>query len=137
MCAGSCDSVAAVFVAVDQDVTQVIVQAELQETVTGACDGPSIFLVVFYDQAVILCAVSESAIVVCASSGAVLDSQEVIMVVHHLMQQCGTDFLNGTGKCTGANVDLVGCALLADPGVLTKSEVAVSLGSGLDGDRRP
>ena len=135
MCAGSCDSVAAVFIAVDQDVTQVVVQAELQEAVAGACDRPSVFLVVFYDQAVILCAVTESAVVVCASSGAVLDSQEVIMVVHHLMQQCGTDFLNGTGECTGANVDLVGCALLADPGVLTKGEVAISFGSGLDGDR--
>ena len=135
MCAGSCDSVAAVFIAVDQDVTQVIVQAELQETVTGACDGPSIFLVVFYDQAVILCAVSKSAVVVCASSGAVLDAQEVIMVVHHLMQQCGTDFLNGTGECTCANVDLVGCALLADPGILTQGEVAVGLGRRLNRDR--
>ena len=42
MGAGSCDSEATVFVAIDQNVTQVIVQAELQETVTRACDCPSI-----------------------------------------------------------------------------------------------
>ena len=118
MCAGSCDSVAAVFIAVDQDVTQVIIQAELQETVAEGCDRPSVFLVVVYDQAVILCAVTESAVVVCASSGAVLDSQEVIMVVHHLMQQCGTDFFDGTGKSTGTDVDFVGGTLLADPRVI-------------------
>ena len=42
VCAGACDSETAVFVAVDKDVSKVIVQAELQKTVTGACDCPSV-----------------------------------------------------------------------------------------------
>ena len=87
MCAGSRDSVTAVFVPVDENVTQVIVQAELQKTVTGACDCPSVFVVMIHDQTMSFCAVTESAVVVSSSTGTVLDTQNVIVVVHHLMQQ--------------------------------------------------
>lgn len=97
MCAGACDSVAAVLVAVNENVTQIVVHAELQETITGACDCPSILFVVIHDQSVILGTVSESTVVVGSTTGTVLDTQNVIVVVHHLMQQCSADFFNGTG----------------------------------------
>ena len=137
MCACSCASVAAIFVAVDQDVTQVIVQAELQETVAGACDGPSVLVVVDHDQTMFYGTVPESAVVVSTSTGTILDTIDIAVVVHHLMQQCGADFFNGTGQGTGSNVDLVGGALLADPGVIPQGEMAVGLRSGLDGNGGP
>ena len=86
MRACSCASVAAVFVAVDQDVTQVIVQAELQETVTGTCDGETILGVMIHDQSVSFSAVLEFPVVVGASSGTILDAVHKAVVVHHLMQ---------------------------------------------------
>jgi hypothetical protein len=130
--AGSCDSVAAVFVAVDQDVTQVIVQAELQETVTGTCDCPSVLVVMIHDQTMSFCAVPEFAVVVSASTGTILDSQNVIVVMNHFVKQGGTDFFDGTGKGTGSNIYFVGSALLADPGVIPQGEVAVGLRCRLD-----
>ena len=136
MCAGSCDSVAAVLVAVDENVTQIVVQAELQQTVTGACDGPSVVVMVIYDQTMSFCAIPESAVMVSSSTGTVLDAQNVIVVVHHLMQQCGTDILNRTGQGTGSDVNLMGGTFLADPSIIPQGEVAVSLGRGLDRDGR-
>lgn len=132
MCAGPCDSEAAVLVAVDENITQVIVQAELQEAVTGACDGPSILFVMIYDQTMSHSAVPESAVMVGASTGTVLDTLNVIMIVHHLMQQCGTDFFDGTSQGTGSNVDLMGGTFLADPGVIPEGEMPITFWSALD-----
>ena len=107
MCAGACDSVAAVLVAVNENVTQIVVHAELQETITGACDCPSILFVMIYDQTMSHSAVPESAVVVSTATGAVLDAQNIIMVVHHLMQQCGTNLFDGTGQGTGTKINLM------------------------------
>ena len=49
------------------------------------------------------------------------------------MQQCGADLFNGTGQCTGSNVDLMGGTFLADPGVIPQGEVAVGTGRTLYG----
>ena len=132
MCAGSCDSETAVFVAVDQNVTQVIVHAELQETVTGACDGPSVLVVMIHDQTMSFCTVTEATVVVSSSTGTVLDTQNVIVVVHHLVKQRGADFFNGPGQGTGSDVDLVCGTLLADPGVITQGEMPITFWSALD-----
>ena len=137
MCTGACDSIAAILVAVDEDVTQVIVQAELQETVTGACDCPSVLVMMSHNQTMRFCAVPESAVMVSSSTGTVLDAIDVAVVVHHLMQQCGADLFDRTGQGTGTQIDLMGSALLADPGVIPKGEMAVSFWGGLDGDGGP
>ena len=86
MCACSCDSVSAVFVPVDKNVAQVIVQAELKQHVTRTCDGPSVFVMMSNDQSVIFSAVLEFPVVVGASSGTILDAVHKAVVVHHLMQ---------------------------------------------------
>ena len=132
MCACSCASVAAIFVAVDQDVTQIIVQAELQQMVTGGCDRPSVLVVVVYDQAMGFCAVPEFAVMVGAASGAILHSVHIIVVVNHFVQECGTDLFDGTGKGTGSNIYFVGRALLADPGVIPEGEMPITFWSALD-----
>lgn len=85
MGAGSCDSESAVFVAVDQNVAQIVIQAELQETVTGDCDCPSVLLVVVNNQTMFFCAVTETAVVVSASTGTILDTVDIAVVVYHFM----------------------------------------------------
>lgn len=85
MCTGSGDSESTILIAIDEYVTQVIVQAELQETVTGACDCPSVLVVMIHNQTMGMGTVSKSAVVVGAASGTVLDTQNVIVVVHHLV----------------------------------------------------
>ena len=133
MCAGSGDSVTAVFVPVDENVGQVIVQAELQYGIAGTCDRPSVLVVVTYDQTVCYCAVPKSPIVICPTPGTVLDTDDEIVVMNHLMEQRSTDVLDGSSKGSCANVDLMACAVLADPGVIPEGEVAVGFRSGLDG----
>lgn len=55
-------------------------------------------------------------------------------VVDHLMQERGTDILDGTGQRACADVDLVGCSLLADPGIIPEGEMAICSGCALDCD---
>ena len=79
MCTRACDSVAPMFVAVDENVTQVIVQAELQKAVARACDCPSVLVVMIHDQTMSFGTVPESPVMVGTSTGAVLNVIDVIM----------------------------------------------------------
>lgn len=132
MCTGSCDSVATGFVTIDQNIAEVIVKTELQETVTRMGDCPSIFVMVIDDQTMFFCVVSEMSVVVSSSSRTVLNVIYKTVVVYHLMQQSGTYFFDGTGKGTGTNVDLVGSTLLTDPRIITEREVAICFWCGLN-----
>ena len=127
MCAGFCDPVTAVFVAVDENVTQLIVQAELEQDIAGTGNRPAVFVMMIHDKSMSFGAVPEFPVVIRPASGAVLDTQNVIVVVHHFVELGGGDFLDGAGQGTGSNVDLVGSALLADPRVIPKGEMTISL----------
>ena len=78
MCAGSRDPVTAVFVAVDENITQVIVQAELKQGIAGAGNRPTVFVMMIHDKSMSFGAVPEFPVVICPASGAVLDSQNII-----------------------------------------------------------
>ena len=134
MCSSSCDPETAVLIAVDKNVAQIIVQAELKQIVTGMGNSPSVLVMVFHNQAMGMGAVSESPVMVSTATGTVLNTQDVIMVVHHFMQQCGTDLFDGTGQSTGTNVDLMCGTLLADPGIIPEREMPVGLWRGLNCD---
>ena len=137
MCAGSRDSVTAVFVPVDENVTQVIVQAELEQGIAGTGNRPAVFVVMIHDKSMSFGAVPEFPVVIRPASGTVLDAQNVIVVVYHFVEQGGGDFLNGTGQGTGSDVDFVKSSPLGDPGVVPEGKVAIGLGCGLDGDGGP
>ena len=134
MCAGACDSVATVFVPVDENVAQVVVQAELEQGVTGACECPAIRRMVIHDESASFCTVPETAVVVGSSSGTVLDAQDIIVVVYHFVKQGGGDLFDRTCQSTGTDVDLVESSPFGNPGVIPKGEVSVGLRGGLDGD---
>ncbi len=136
MCASSSDSVADVFVAIDENVTKIVVQAELQETVARAGDCPTVFVVVVDDQATRFSRYLEFAIVIGVTATAVLNTVGVDEVMNHFMQQCGANFFDGAGKGASSNVDLMGGAFLADPGIIPQGEMPVSFGRGLNRDRR-
>ena len=86
MCAGSCNPETAVFIPVDQDVPKIVVNAEAKQIVTGMGDGPTVFVVVVYDQTVSFCAVPEFAVMVGAASGAILDTLNVIVIMYHFVE---------------------------------------------------
>ena len=87
-----------------------------------------------HNQTMGFCCIPELAIVVGVAPAAILNAVNVVIIVHHLMQQCCGNLFDGTGQGSGSNVDLVGAADLGHPGVLSQGEVAVCLGGGLDGD---
>lgn len=134
MCARACDSVTAELVAVEQDVTQVVVQAELEQLVTGRGVRPSVLVAVFYAQASLFGCGLEPLVVVGVASTAILNAVDVVVVMHHLVEQGGTYVFDGACQSACADVDFMAHAILADPGVVTEREVAVGLGGRLDGD---
>ena len=132
--AGAGDLEAAVLIAVQQNVGQVMLQNHFQKLVTGSGVRPSVLLGVGDNQATGNGGIPESAVVVGVAPAAILNPVDMVVIVNHLMQQRCGDLLDGTGQGSGSDVDFVGAADLGNPSVLPEGEVAVCLGGGLDGD---
>ena len=128
------DLEAAVLVAVQQDVGQVVLQNHFQKLVAGSGVRPSVLLGVGDNQATGFGGIPELAVVVGVAPAAILNPVDMVVVVNHLMQQRCGDLLNGAGQGSGSDVDFVGAAKFGHPSVLPEGEVAVCLGGGLDGD---
>ena len=134
MCAGSCDPVTTEFVPIDENVAQVIVQAELEREVTGICNRPAVLIMVIHQKAMRDGAVPESPVVICSTSAAILNTIHKIMIMNHFVQQSGDYLFNRPCQSSRTNIDLMRLAILADPCVIAEREVAEGLGGGLDGD---
>ena len=80
MCARACDSVTAELVAVEQDVTQVVVQAELEQLVTGRGVRPSVLVAVFHAQASLFGCGLEPLVVVGIAPAAILNAVDVVVI---------------------------------------------------------
>lgn len=132
MCACSCDLIAAVLVAVNQNVAQVIVQTELKQTVAGACDRPAVFGVVLYIQPVFFGTISETSVVVGVAPAAILYAHLMVVVVNHLMEEGCGNFLNRAGQSSSPNVNLMAYSVLGNPSIVTKREMSVGFRGGLD-----
>ena len=128
------DVEAAVFVAVQQNVSQIILQDEFQKLVTGGGVRPSVFVGVGDNQATGFSGVPEAAVVVGVAPAAILNPLHMVVVVNHLVEQGGGYLFDGTGQGSSSDVDLVGSAQLGHPGIFPEGEVTVGLGGGLDGD---
>lgn len=87
MGAGSRDPVAVELVPVDQDVAQIVVQAELQEAVAGAGDRPSVLVVVLHNQVASFGCCLKFLVVVGSAATTILNAIDVIVVVNHFMQK--------------------------------------------------
>lgn len=122
------------FVSGQQDVGQVVLQHELQQTVSGSRVAPTISVRVCHNQIPFQTSFQESLVVVSATSGTVLDSMEMIQIVYHLMEHGRDHLLNGTGKGPCSNIDLMGVARDGHPCIVPKGEMPVCSGGGLDGD---
>jgi hypothetical protein len=67
---------------------------------------------VINDQTSTFGGILEALVVVGVPSAAILHSLLIVEIMHHFMQQCGGNLLNGSCQCACADVDFMGCAKL-------------------------
>ena len=130
------DLEAAELVPIDKNVAQLVLQNHFQKLVARTGDRPTILVMVIDNQAMSQGCISELAVVVGIASAAMLNTIHMVVVVHHLVQQGGCHFLNGSGEGSCSDVDFVGGSQLGNPGVLSQGEVSVGFWRGMDGDSR-
>ena len=124
------------FVSIDENVGQVVVQNELQKLVCGGGMWPTVFGIVGQEQSARLRRALESLIMIGIASGAILDPVDVIVVMHHFMQQRCTYTFNRSCKRPCPNVDFMGAPVLGDPSIIPQTEMSVGFWSALNGDGR-
>ena len=78
--------------------------------------------------------VPELTVVVGVTATAILNAIHMVVVVNHFVKKGCSNLFDGSGQCSGADVDLVRSAQLGNPGVFSQGEVAVGFGGRLDGD---
>ena len=105
-----------------------MLQDKVQQIVAGSGDGPAVFGVMFYREAVGLRRLFEALVVVGAASGCVLDPVDEAVQMDHLMEQRGADIFNGSCQRSRTDIDLMGAAVDGYPGVLTEGEMSVCPG---------
>ena len=135
---GACarDLEACELVAIQQNISQVILQNHFQKLVAGACDRPAVLVVVVNDQTVGEGCIPELSVVVGVASGTILNAVNMVVIVYHFMQKGGCHFFDGSGKCACADVDFVGASHFGNPGIFSQGEMAIGFWGGLDGDGR-
>lgn len=74
VCTTTCAFVREEVVTVNENICQIIVQAELKQTVAGGCDCPSVFFVMIHNKTTRFCTIPEFAIVVCTAISTMLES---------------------------------------------------------------
>ena len=90
-----------VFIAGNQDICKPGFQDKVQQIIGRGGKCPAILGVMLHDQAVCLCNLLESLVVVGVVPGGVLDVVQIAVEMYHLMEQRGGDFLNGPCQCPG------------------------------------
>ena len=93
MCSCPYNTKAAVLVTIEQNVRQIVVHDKFQKIIAGRGMRPAILVTMLHAEAVTLCTLLESAVVIGVPSAAILYTIFVIVVMYHLMQQCGCDLL--------------------------------------------
>ena len=133
---GSCSSnlETCVLISVQENISQSILQYKLQEAVRGSGFRPAIFLVMVNQKPMRFSRSLETLVVVGSPSGTILHTQDVIVIVYHLMQKGGTHFLNGSCQGSSTNVDFMACPILTNPGVFPQGEMPIGSWGGLNGD---
>ena len=133
---GSCSTnlETCVFIPVQENISQTILQDKLQETVRRGGSCPAIFLIMVNQKPMCFSRSLEMLVVVGSPSGTILHTLDVIVVVYHLMQKSGTHFLNGSCQGSSTNVDFMGSSQFGNPGVFSQGEVSISSWGGLNGD---
>ena len=85
----------------------------------------------------LLCSKLKAFVVVGVPATAVLDPFFIVKIMNHFMQQRRGDFLYRARQCACSNIDLMAASNGGDPSVILEGEMAIGLGSGLNGDGRP
>ena len=132
---GSCSSnlEACELISVQENISQSILQHKLQEAVRRRGFCPAIFLIMVNQKPMCFSRSLETLVVVGSPSATILYTQDVIVIVYHLMQKGGTHFLNGSCQGSSSQIDFVGGSLRADPGIFFGREMAIGFRGALDG----
>jgi len=101
---------AVIFVAVNENVSQIIFKNEGQQFIIWTGDCPSILCIMLHMKTVNFRCCLEALVVIGVSSAAILHTVGMIVVMHHLMKQSGGNMFDRPGKGSGSNVDLMGIA---------------------------
>jgi hypothetical protein len=83
--AGAGDLEAGELVAIDEDISQAVLQNEVQEGITGGGVRPSIPIAVGYTKTVLFGRLFETPVMIGVAAGTVLYTKGVIIVVNHLV----------------------------------------------------
>lgn len=132
----SCNRYAVELIAGDEDIAQIVFEHKSQQLVVWLSDGPAVFFMMAYHQAMTLGNLLEAFVVVGISSARVLDAVDMTVVMHHLVKQRRTDIFDRSCERTGSNVDFVAAAGDRNPSVISHREVSICSWCGLDGDGR-
>lgn len=124
------------FVPIDENVGQVVVQNELQKLVCGSGMRSTVFRAVGQEQSARLRRALEPLIMIGIASGAILDTVDVIIVMHHFMQQRCTYTFNRSCKCPCSDIDFMGAPVLGNPSIIPQTEMSIGFWSALNGDGR-
>lgn len=73
-------------------------------------------------------------VVVGIASARVLDTVDMAIVMHHLVEQRCTDVFNGPCERTGSDIDFVTASGDRNPSVISHGEVPICSRGGLNGD---
>ena len=132
----SCNRYAVELIAGDEDIAQIVFEHKGQQLVVWLSDGPAVFFVMAYRQAMTLGNLLEAFVVVGIASARVLDAVDMAVVMHHLVEQRCTDVFDRSCKRTGSDVDFIAAAGDGYPSVVSHGEVPIRSWGGLNSDGR-
>ena len=132
----SCNRYAVELIAGDEDIAQIVFEHKGQQLVVWLSDGPAVFFVMAYRQAMTLGNLLEAFVVVGIASARVLDAVDMAVVMHHLVEQRCTDIFNGSCERSSSDVDFIAASRDRYPSVISHREVSICSWRGLNSDGR-
>ena len=134
MRASAANAKAAKLISADQNVCQVILNHKVKQGFTGRGVRPSIFVATLYVQPSFLSRLTKGFVVVGVAATAILNAVHVVVIVNHFVEQGRAHILNGSCKCSCANVDFMRATQLGNPRIIIQGEMPIGSWRGLNGD---
>lgn len=132
----SCNRYAVELIAGDEDIAQIVFEHKSQQLVVWLSDGPAVFFMMAYHQAMTLGNLLEAFVVVGIASACVLDAVDVAVVMHHLVKQRCADVFNGSCERSSSDVYFIAASRDRYPSVISHREVSICTWRGLNSDGR-
>ena len=93
-----------------QNVSQAVLQDEVEQLITGRGARPSIFLAVFYNQTMSFGRFLKVFVVIGVAAAAILNPIFIVVVVYHFVKKGSSYIFNWPCKRSSSDIDFVGSA---------------------------